>query len=217
MYYAECERFFVLTRKEVNVTAIRDLRGFLRTEGLMIRYTRSTSCRSCETTGGWCGSSPDKEFVCFCASSAHRLNCSDGLIEDLRTWFPRERKHKISTRITAAIIASASVVVLVAAATAVILCVIRRKGESKIDDEKVIDGISPTRYSYSQIKKFTSNFSTKLGEGGFGSVYKGFIEGTGTVAVKLLKRSEQKEKQFMNEVATVGTIHHQHLVALLLM
>ncbi|XP_068649111.1 LEAF RUST 10 DISEASE-RESISTANCEUS RECEPTOR-LIKE PROTEIN KINASE-like 2.4 [Aristolochia californica] len=213
--YAECENFLVDTREKVNVSTIRDLRSFLTTEGFKIRYTRSTSCRNCETSGGWCGTSPGREFVCFCASSAHRLNCSDGLIEDLRTWVPRERKHKISTRITAAIIASASVVVLVAAATIVILCVIRRKGESKNDDEKLIDGISPTRYSYSQIKKFTSNFSTKLGEGGFGSVYKGFIEGTGAVAVKLLKRSEQTEKQFMNEVATVGTVHHQHLVALL--
>ncbi|XP_068648183.1 LEAF RUST 10 DISEASE-RESISTANCEUS RECEPTOR-LIKE PROTEIN KINASE-like 2.4 [Aristolochia californica] len=225
--YPECENFFVYTTEDVNVTAIRDLRDYLK-RGFKIRYTTSTACRSCQTTGGRCGSSPSGVFMCFCASSAHRSNCSDGVNEDLRTWLPRGGKSKLSNGVIAAISVSASVVALLAIATAVVVCVIRRKAESKKDDESgsydkfstetdfkgAVDGISPTRFSFSQIKKFTSNFSTKLGEGGFGSVYKGSIEGSGAVAVKLLKRLEQSEKQFMNEVATVGRIHHHNLVGL---
>ncbi|KAG9457303.1 hypothetical protein H6P81_001811 [Aristolochia fimbriata] len=232
--YAECEYFLVDTTAEVNVSAVKDLRGFLRNRGHKIRYTTSTSCRSCETSGGRCGSSTRGDFVCFCPSSVHRLNCSDGMIEDLRTWLPRDRKHKISNGATAAVSASASLLALIVIATTIVLCVIRtRRAESKKGDDEngdhdnkfksedanhvnaLIDGISPTRYTYSQIKKFTSNFSVKLGEGGFGTVYKGFIEGNGAVAVKLLKKSAQKEKQFMNEVATVGRIHHHNLVGLL--
>ncbi|XP_068652524.1 LEAF RUST 10 DISEASE-RESISTANCEUS RECEPTOR-LIKE PROTEIN KINASE-like 2.4 [Aristolochia californica] len=225
--YPECENFFVYTTEDVNVSAIRDLRDYLK-RGFKIRYTTSTSCRNCQTTGGRCGSSPSGDFMCFCASSAHRLNCSDGLNEDLRTWLARGGKSKLSKGVIAAISVSASVLVLGAIAATVVICVIRRKAESQKDDESgtndkfstetdfqcVVDGISLARYSYSQIKKFTSNFSTKLGEGGFGSVYKGSIEGIGPVAVKLLKRLEQSEKQFMNEVATIGRIHHHNLVGM---
>jgi len=44
-------------------------------------------------------------------------------------------------------------------------------------------------YSYAQLKKATGNFSYKLGEGGFGSVFKGMIAGSTFVAVKNLKCS----------------------------
>ncbi|KAG9458197.1 hypothetical protein H6P81_002705 [Aristolochia fimbriata] len=227
--YPECENFFVYTTEEVNVTAIRDLRDYLK-RGFKIRYTTSTECRDCRTTGGRCGSSPTGNFMCFCATTAHRSNCSDGVSEDLRTWLPGGSKSKLSKGVIAAIAVSASVAVLLAIAATAAICFMRRKAESKRKDDEsgsfgkfstetdvkgVVDGISPTRYSYSQIKKFTSNFSTKLGEGGYGSVYKGSVEGIGPVAVKLLKRREQSEKQFMNEVATVGRIHHHNLVGML--
>ncbi|XP_057827862.1 rust resistance kinase Lr10-like [Cryptomeria japonica] len=73
----------------------------------------------------------------------------------------------------------------------------------------------PTRYSFSQLKKITNNFSDKLGEGGFGVVYKGKLRSGFLVAVKLLDQSRQSEGQFINEVATLGTIHHFHLVRLM--
>ncbi|KAG9457304.1 hypothetical protein H6P81_001812 [Aristolochia fimbriata] len=242
--YPECEKFIVLFNtdgREVNafnVSAVKDLRGFLRSWGYTLRYAKSNSCRSCETTGGRCGSRPrsinngDNYFVCFCPSEVHRFNCSDGMIEDLQTWLPRDGNHKISKGVIAVISVSASLLALIVIATTIVLRVIlTRKTIKVVDDENgghdefhreeaihanaLIDRISPTRYTYSQIKKFTSNFSVKLGEGGFGTVYKGFIEGTGLVAVKLLKKSAQKEKQFMNEVATVGRVHHHNLVGLL--
>ena len=33
--------------------------------------------------------------------------------------------------------------------------------------------LKPTRYSYADIKKITNQFQDKLGEGGYGAVYKG--------------------------------------------
>ncbi|KAH9306313.1 hypothetical protein KI387_010717 [Taxus chinensis] len=73
----------------------------------------------------------------------------------------------------------------------------------------------PARYSYSQLKNITDNFRHKLGEGGFGVVYKGKLLSGILVAVKMLDQSRQSEAQFMNEVATIGRIHHMHLVRLL--
>jgi len=46
----------------------------------------------------------------------------------------------------------------------------------------------PTRYSQSDINKMTNNFADKLGEGGYGVVYKGKLRNGVLVAVKLLDR-----------------------------
>eukprot|EP00253_Pinus_taeda_P011755 PITA_11755 len=73
----------------------------------------------------------------------------------------------------------------------------------------------PTRYSQSDLKKMTSNFAEKLGEGGYGVVYKGKLRNGALVVVKLLDRHRHSENQFMNEVATIGRVHHVNLVRLL--
>ncbi|KAL6850101.1 hypothetical protein ACP4OV_020728 [Aristida adscensionis] len=78
----------------------------------------------------------------------------------------------------------------------------------------VVEG-SLVVYSYAQIKKATSNFSDKLGEGGFGSVFRGTMPGSTVVAVKSLKGRGQADKQFRTEVQTVGMIQHTNLVRLL--
>ncbi|XP_057821163.2 rust resistance kinase Lr10-like [Cryptomeria japonica] len=73
----------------------------------------------------------------------------------------------------------------------------------------------PCRYSYSQLMKITNKFAYKVGEGGFGVVYKGKLPTGGLVAVKMLDQSRRCENQFMNEVPTIGRIHHVHLVRLM--
>ncbi|KAK1599840.1 hypothetical protein QYE76_018716 [Lolium multiflorum] len=70
-------------------------------------------------------------------------------------------------------------------------------------------------YSYPQIKKATRNFSDKVGEGGFGSVFRGTMPGSAVIAVKNLKVLGQAEKQFRAEVQTLGMIQHTNLVRLL--
>uniref|UniRef100_A0ACD5VEM1 Uncharacterized protein n=1 Tax=Avena sativa TaxID=4498 RepID=A0ACD5VEM1_AVESA len=70
-------------------------------------------------------------------------------------------------------------------------------------------------YSYAQLKRATRNFSDKLGEGGFGSVFKGTVAGPSSVAVKRLKGIRHRDKQFRAEVQTIGMIQHTNLVRLL--
>ncbi|XP_044972284.1 G-type lectin S-receptor-like serine/threonine-protein kinase At2g19130 isoform X1 [Hordeum vulgare subsp. vulgare] len=70
-------------------------------------------------------------------------------------------------------------------------------------------------YTYAQIKKATMNFSDKIGQGGFGSVFRGTLPGSTDIAVKNLKVLGEAEKQFRTEVQTVGAIQHNKLVRLL--
>ncbi|XP_030441790.2 G-type lectin S-receptor-like serine/threonine-protein kinase SD2-5 [Syzygium oleosum] len=73
----------------------------------------------------------------------------------------------------------------------------------------------PTRFTYDDLKAITDNFSKKLGEGGFGSVFEGtLIDGT-KVAVKRLDGFGQVKKSFLAEVETIGSIHHVNLVRLM--
>ena len=76
------------------------------------------------------------------------------------------------------------------------------------------NNLQPIRYSYSEIKKMTDNFQDKLGQGGFGSVYKGKLRSGQIVAVKMLVVSKSNGQDFINEVATIGRIHHVNVVRL---
>jgi len=73
----------------------------------------------------------------------------------------------------------------------------------------------PTRYTFSEVKKIARRFKEKVGQGGFGSVYKGQLPNGVPVAVKMLENSTGKGEDFINEVATIGQIHHANVVRLL--
>uniref|UniRef100_A0ACD5VC16 Uncharacterized protein n=1 Tax=Avena sativa TaxID=4498 RepID=A0ACD5VC16_AVESA len=69
-------------------------------------------------------------------------------------------------------------------------------------------------FSEAQMKKATKSFSEKIGEGGFGCVFKGALPGFSLVPVKKLKGVAQGEKEFRAEVQTIGIIRHVNLVRL---
>ncbi|KAK7303895.1 hypothetical protein RJT34_14813 [Clitoria ternatea] len=74
----------------------------------------------------------------------------------------------------------------------------------------------PMRFTSEQLRIATDNYSTLLGSGGFGEVYKGNFNKDTIVAVKVLHGNSVKriEEQFMAEVGTIGKIHHFNLVQL---
>ncbi|KAH8942670.1 hypothetical protein BDL97_13G005100 [Sphagnum fallax] len=75
----------------------------------------------------------------------------------------------------------------------------------------------PTVYSYSVLKTATRNFhqGSKLGEGGFGAVYKGVLPDGTEVAVKQLSvSSRQGKEEFLNEVMLITGVQHRNLVKL---
>lgn len=77
------------------------------------------------------------------------------------------------------------------------------------------NNLMPIMYSYSDIKKMTKGFKDKLGEGGYGTVYKGKLASGRIVAIKILGKSKANGQEFINEVATIGRIHHKNVVRLI--
>ncbi|KAJ0263444.1 putative cysteine-rich receptor-like protein kinase 23 [Hirschfeldia incana] len=74
------------------------------------------------------------------------------------------------------------------------------------------------QFDFKSVEAATDNFSerNKLGQGGFGEVYKGTFPNRLQVAVKRLsKTSVQGEKEFKNEVIVVAKLQHRNLVKLL--
>ena len=71
------------------------------------------------------------------------------------------------------------------------------------------------KFKYSEIKKATDDFSTMIGQGGFGTVYKAhFSDGLVTAIKRMDKASEQKGDEFCREIELVARLHHRHLVSL---
>ncbi|KAG6755919.1 hypothetical protein POTOM_039327 [Populus tomentosa] len=73
-------------------------------------------------------------------------------------------------------------------------------------------------FKLSTITAATNNFSpaNKLGQGGFGSVYKGLLANGKEVAIKRLSRSSgQGTEEFKNEVMVIAMLQHRNLVKLL--
>ncbi|XP_075515296.1 calcium/calmodulin-regulated receptor-like kinase 2 [Primulina tabacum] len=71
------------------------------------------------------------------------------------------------------------------------------------------------RYHYKDIQKGTQNFTTILGQGSFGPVYKAIMPAGEVVAVKVLSsNSKQGDKEFHTEVSLLARLHHRNLVNL---
>ncbi|XP_073107614.1 probable LRR receptor-like serine/threonine-protein kinase At1g56140 isoform X2 [Elaeis guineensis] len=94
----------------------------------------------------------------------------------------------------------------------------QRRRLGKDDDEDLFEiSTRPNTFTYMELKSATDNFcpSNKLGEGGFGRVFKGKLSDGRTVAVKQLSvASRQGKLQFMTEIATVSAVQHRNLVKL---
>ncbi|KAL2630275.1 hypothetical protein R1flu_014961 [Riccia fluitans] len=97
----------------------------------------------------------------------------------------------------------------------------KRPGSSnhQVDDGvlQLVDG--PHKFKYRELSRITDNFSEecKLGEGGFGNVYRGVLRDSGTeIAVKFMGRdSKQGLKEFLAEVSIISRLRHRNLVQLL--
>ncbi|XP_061999027.1 rust resistance kinase Lr10-like [Rosa rugosa] len=87
----------------------------------------------------------------------------------------------------------------------------QRKIERFLEDYKAL---KPSRYSYADIKRITNQFKDKVGEGAYGTVFKGNLSSELHVAVKVLKISDGNGEEFINEVGTLGHIHHVNVVRL---
>ncbi|XP_072957336.1 cold-responsive protein kinase 1 [Typha angustifolia] len=91
-----------------------------------------------------------------------------------------------------------------------------KHGTFQIDAD--VPGIENVRfYSYKELKCATEDFSAvnKVGQGGFGSVYKGKLKDGSLIAIKVLSsESRQGVQEFLNELSVISNILHENLVNL---
>ncbi|KAL6124738.1 hypothetical protein ACLB2K_077248 [Fragaria x ananassa] len=93
----------------------------------------------------------------------------------------------------------------------------RKEKQNQLKIERFLEdyiALKPSRYSYSDIKRITDQFKDKLGQGAYGTVYKGKLSSECFVAVKVLTSTKGDGEEFVNEVGTMGHIHHVNVVRL---
>ncbi|CAN6327777.1 unnamed protein product, partial [Urochloa humidicola] len=131
--------------------------------------------------------------------------------------------HTVRTALFVSIPVAVALVVVVLAAA--ILCKRNRKPHKHVqvasashsDDEELRSSES-LLYDLSSLRAATNNFSeeNKLGEGGFGPVYKGTLLNGQDIAVKRLSAtSQQGQVEMKNEVFLLAKLQHRNLVRLL--
>uniref|UniRef100_A0A0E0DHN6 Protein kinase domain-containing protein n=1 Tax=Oryza meridionalis TaxID=40149 RepID=A0A0E0DHN6_9ORYZ len=89
--------------------------------------------------------------------------------------------------------------------------------------EKMIDAHGPVKFKLKELRRATANFSSsrKLGRGGFGTVYHGYLSSMNMeVAVKRVaannkSSSNRREQEFVAEENTISTFSHRNLVKLI--
>ncbi|KAK4711512.1 hypothetical protein R3W88_006025 [Solanum pinnatisectum] len=133
--------------------------------------------------------------------------------------FNRTMTHKGITKqpLIAGIVLGTALVCIIVFSLYQLYLTSRNERESRVRLEKFLEdykAIRPTRYFYADIKKITDDFNEKLGEGSYGTVYKGRLSSEIYVAVKVLRDSKGKGEEFINEIGTIGRIHHVNVVRL---
>ncbi|PKI32747.1 hypothetical protein CRG98_046860, partial [Punica granatum] len=131
---------------------------------------------------------------------------------------PRPKGRKISTAVIIAIVAPLGVTIVV---FLILCCCLRRRAAKRHEDGQDasvgndITNVESLQFDFATVQAATEDFSAnnKLGEGGFGKVYKGVLPTGQPIAVKRLSvSSEQGAEEFKNEVMVVAKLQHKNLV-----
>uniref|UniRef100_A0A8R7PQH8 Protein kinase domain-containing protein n=1 Tax=Triticum urartu TaxID=4572 RepID=A0A8R7PQH8_TRIUA len=146
------------------------------------------ACIQCEGSNskGRCGHSRTGDFIgCLCPDG--RVHSDDNCDKTRRQY------SKKTTRIYI-IAGSSSIPMLCLLFFAFWLgykkygCKRKSKETARIESYLQKNGtVHPKRYAYAQVKRMTRSFAEKLGQGGFGAVYRGDLSDGRQIAVKMLK------------------------------
>ncbi|KAL8461336.1 hypothetical protein ACS0TY_032714 [Phlomoides rotata] len=150
-------------------------------------------------------------------------------LKELRVLLPPARppsptgKKDDSNNTTKVVIIIVVLVVVCLILTACAVIYMRRRMKQRsyeitnaLDDD--ISSVAGLQYDFSTIRAATNDFNDadKLGQGGFGAVYKGKLQTGEEIAVKRLsKDSGQGNEEFKNEVLLLAKLQHRNLVRLL--
>ncbi|KAF8037756.1 hypothetical protein BT93_B0561 [Corymbia citriodora subsp. variegata] len=171
-------------------------------KGFEITWIADTSqCKKCNESGGRCGYGwTRQEFNCFCHDGVYSTTCDR------------------QAAATGAAIVIALILMLSFGKKQMIrriMALIKQRSEHFDGEWKIKGLISSRRYTYKDIKRMTNSFVEKLGQGGYGCVYKGKLQDGRPVAVKLLKKLKGNAEEFFNEAASISRTSHVNVVSLL--
>ncbi|KAI9071632.1 hypothetical protein K1719_046401 [Acacia pycnantha] len=151
------------------------------------------------------------------ASPSSNTPSSQGTADSPKAMSSPEGNHNTSrTVIIVAASIGAFIAILILVCIYFVVWKSKRTITAKDDDE--IAPIESLQFNFHTIRLATDNFSitNKLGQGGFGSVYKGTLPHGQDIAVKRLSMdSGQGDSEFKNEVLLVAKLQHRNLVRLL--
>ncbi|PSS35038.1 Leaf rust 10 disease-resistance locus receptor-like protein kinase [Actinidia chinensis var. chinensis] len=189
----------------------------------LVWEANNTNCQSCARSGGRCGTNSTNpgSFVCYCSDQSYPVSCN------LTTsgFGGTDLKLKLVIGFSAG---GGGITILL-----ITICCLRRpctsifnKGmalrkNKRVDEQNVeaflkdCGSLAPKRYTYSDLHKLTSSFKDKLGQGGYGDVYKGKLSDGHLVAVKILSETKGNGEDFINEVASISRTSHVNVVALM--
>ncbi|KAL9427657.1 hypothetical protein AB3S75_029777 [Citrus x aurantiifolia] len=233
-YLGRCEKSVLLPLQQPTVEyllknpASANLARALR-EGFGLQWFANNSrCDMCEQSKGECAySARTGQFNCYCPDKAYADSC------------PPQEGSFFNQRMKTSFGIGAGVVGIIVILVILLLVGLRHIRKKKTENDQNIFGfgrfrkkitenenaeaafirnyvsLAPKRYNYSDVKRMTNSFSNKLGQGGFGSVYKGKLPDGRLVAVKVLMNSKVNGEEFINEVASMSKTSHVNVVSFL--
>ncbi|XP_057826774.2 G-type lectin S-receptor-like serine/threonine-protein kinase SD2-5 [Cryptomeria japonica] len=213
-YFLEMDHVSYFTYEWGNDT-IPDL---ITREACKILCLRNCSCTAAFFRYGGYANANFSHGYCYLETNVYSLRMNSKPTDDfyssiayLRIQPTPEGKDKHPVAIISACVAGGVIILL-----ALLLLAWRCSREKqKEEDSMKLPGASAVRYSFKDLEIATDNFKTKLGNGGFGSVYEGVLSDGTKIAVKRLDRAGQGTSEFRAEVETLGGIHHLNLVRLM--
>lgn len=136
---------------------------------------------------------------------------------------PRSGRSRGTVVVIVVAAVSSAIVLVVAAVIGVYFWKnkrIQQKRKGSNDAEKLVKTLhdSSLNFKYSTLEKATGSFdeANKLGQGGFGTVYKGVLPDGREIAVKrLFFNNKHRAGDFYNEVNIISSVEHKNLVRLL--
>ncbi|XP_026406764.1 probable LRR receptor-like serine/threonine-protein kinase At1g53440 isoform X2 [Papaver somniferum] len=135
-------------------------------------------------------------------------NFDPNLINQIKSDFEPNRSH-ISVGVLAGTVAASCVLILS------ILAILWKKGCLGKKNKELRDLSQRGGFTLGEIEAATWNFAYKIGEGGFGPVYKGQLPDGSQIAVKQLSAmSNQGSREFVNEIGIISGLQHPNLVKL---